>query len=53
MPLDNYLLFCAAKEETSVEIMGRMFCCNFLRKSLLRQIWLARRLTQDVATVYE
>jgi hypothetical protein len=28
-------LFCAAKDETSVDIMGRMFCCNFLRKSYL------------------
>jgi hypothetical protein len=27
------LALCAAKDETSVEIMGRMFCCNFLRKS--------------------
>jgi hypothetical protein len=26
-------LLCAAKDETSVDIMGRMFCCNFLRKS--------------------
>jgi hypothetical protein len=26
---------CAAMDETSVEIMGRMFCCNFLRKSRL------------------
>jgi hypothetical protein len=27
------VLLCAAKDETSVEFMGRMFCCNFLRKS--------------------
>jgi hypothetical protein len=26
---------CAVKDETSVDIMGRMFCCNFLRKSRL------------------
>jgi Integrase zinc binding domain len=24
-----------AKDETSVEIMGRILCCNFLRKSRL------------------
>jgi hypothetical protein len=30
----NHLL-CAAKDETSVDIKGRMFCCNFLRKSRL------------------
>jgi hypothetical protein len=35
--------FCAAKDETSVDIMRRMCCCNFLRKSRLRQIWLARQ----------
>jgi hypothetical protein len=29
----EYLVLCAAKDETSVEIMRRMFCCNFLRKS--------------------
>jgi hypothetical protein len=28
-------LLCAAKDETSVDTMGRMFCCNFLRKSRL------------------
>jgi hypothetical protein len=28
-------LLCAAKDETSVDIMGRMFCCNSLRKSRL------------------
>jgi Chromo (CHRromatin Organisation MOdifier) domain len=28
-------VLCAAKDETSVDIMGRMFCCNFLRKSRL------------------
>jgi hypothetical protein len=28
-------MLCAAKDETSVDIMGRMFCCNFLRKSRL------------------
>jgi hypothetical protein len=28
-------MLCAAKDETSVEIMGRIFCCNFLRKSRL------------------
>jgi hypothetical protein len=27
------LVLCAAKDETSVEFMGRMLCCNFLRKS--------------------
>jgi hypothetical protein len=26
-------VLCAAKDETSVDIMGRMFCCNFSRKS--------------------
>jgi hypothetical protein len=30
-----YLVLCAAKDETSVDIMGRMFCCNCLRKSRL------------------
>jgi hypothetical protein len=29
----SYPMLCAAKDETSVEFMGRMFCCNFLRKS--------------------
>jgi hypothetical protein len=29
------VVLCAAKDETSVDIMGRMFCCNFLRKSRL------------------
>jgi hypothetical protein len=36
--LDNikvWEVLCAAKDETSVDIMGRMFCCNFLRKSRL------------------
>jgi hypothetical protein len=47
------LMLCAAKDETSVDTMRRMFCCNFLRKSRLWQIWLARRWTPDVATVYE
>jgi hypothetical protein len=28
-------MLCAAKDETSVDIMGRMFCCKFLRKSQL------------------
>jgi hypothetical protein len=28
-------VLCAAKDETSVDIMGRMFCGNFLRKSRL------------------
>jgi Chromo (CHRromatin Organisation MOdifier) domain len=28
-------VLCAAKHETSVDIMRRMFCCNFLRKSRL------------------
>jgi hypothetical protein len=28
-------VLCAAKDEISVDIMGRMFCCNFLRKSRL------------------
>jgi hypothetical protein len=28
---------CAAKDETSVDIMGRMFCCNFLRKISVRE----------------
>jgi hypothetical protein len=31
----NRLLLCAAKNETSVDTMRRMFCCNFLRKSRL------------------
>jgi hypothetical protein len=46
-------LLCVAEDETSVDIMRRKLCCNFLRKSRLWQIWLARRLTPDVATVYE
>jgi hypothetical protein len=46
-------VLCVAKDETSVDIMCRTFCCNFLRKSRLWQSWLARRLTPDVATVYE
>jgi hypothetical protein len=50
---DLLYVLCAAKDETSVEFMGRMFCCNFLRKSRLSQIWLAGRLTPDVATMYE
>jgi hypothetical protein len=33
--LSDCPLLCAAKDETSVDIMGRMFCCNFLRKSRL------------------
>jgi hypothetical protein len=33
-PLRTGLLW-AAKDETSLDIMGRMFCCNFLRKSRL------------------
>jgi hypothetical protein len=32
---DDDSLLCAAKDEISVDIMGRMFCCNFLRKSRL------------------
>jgi hypothetical protein len=28
-------VLCAAKDETYVDIMGRMFCCNFMRKSRL------------------
>jgi hypothetical protein len=28
-------VLCAAKDETSVDTMRRMFCCNFLRKSRL------------------
>jgi hypothetical protein len=35
IPATHRLLLCDAKDETSVEIMGRMFCCNFLRKSRL------------------
>jgi hypothetical protein len=34
-PGAGYMVICAAKDETSVDIMGRMFCCNFLRKSRL------------------
>jgi hypothetical protein len=30
-----FRLLCAAKDETSVDIMGRMFCCHFLQKSQL------------------
>jgi hypothetical protein len=29
------VLLCAAKDETSIDTMRRMFCCNFLRKSRL------------------
>jgi hypothetical protein len=32
---DFEAVLCAAKDETSVDIMGRTFCCNFLRKSQL------------------
>jgi hypothetical protein len=32
---ESYSVLCAAKDETSVDIMDRMFCCNFLRKSRL------------------
>jgi hypothetical protein len=32
---DSDDVLCAAKNETSVEFMGRMFWCNFLRKSRL------------------
>jgi hypothetical protein len=28
-------MLCAAEDETSVNTMRRMFCCNFLRKSRL------------------
>jgi hypothetical protein len=31
----KFLVLCAAKDETSVNTMRRMFCCNFLRKSRL------------------
>jgi hypothetical protein len=31
----HFLLLCVAKNETSVDIMCRRFCCNFLRKSRL------------------
>jgi ribosome biogenesis protein Nip4 len=31
----SWQVLCAAKDETSVDIMSRMFCCNFLQKSLL------------------
>jgi hypothetical protein len=31
----NITVLCAAKDETSVDTMRRMFCCNFLRKSRL------------------
>jgi hypothetical protein len=47
-----YGVLCVAKDETSVDIMCRRFCCNFLWKSRLWQIWLARRLTPDVSAVY-
>jgi hypothetical protein len=50
---EKRLVLCAAKDETSVDIMCRKLFCDFLRKSRLRQIWLARRLTPDVATVNE
>jgi hypothetical protein len=29
----NCRMLCAAKDEPFVEFMGRIFCCNFLRKS--------------------
>jgi hypothetical protein len=29
------MVLCAAKDGTFVDIMRRMFCCNFLRKSRL------------------
>jgi hypothetical protein len=34
-PEHAFQWLCAAKDEASVDIMGRMFCCNFLRKSRL------------------
>jgi hypothetical protein len=46
-------VFCAAKDENSVDIICKRFSCNFLRKSRIRQFRLAQRLTQDVATLYE
>jgi hypothetical protein len=33
LPETMVVVLCAAKDETSVEFMGRMFCGNFLRKS--------------------
>jgi hypothetical protein len=33
--LNDYRMLCAAKDETSVDTMRRMFCCKFLRKSRL------------------
>jgi hypothetical protein len=33
--VSNWIVLCAAKDETSVDIMGRKLCCNFLRKSRL------------------
>jgi hypothetical protein len=35
VPMLLGLVLCAAKDETSVDTMRRMFCCNFLRKSRL------------------
>jgi RNase H-like domain found in reverse transcriptase len=35
LSFDPSLVLCAAKDETSVDIMGRIFFCNFLRKSRL------------------
>jgi hypothetical protein len=31
----HWEVLCAAKDETSVDIMRRRLCCNFLRKSRL------------------
>jgi hypothetical protein len=45
-------VLCVAKDETSVDIMRRSLCWNFLPISRLWQIWLARRLMPDVSTVY-
>jgi hypothetical protein len=46
-------VLCAAKDETSADIICRRFSCIFMRESQIGQIRLARRLTPDVATVYD
>jgi hypothetical protein len=34
-PVKTFMVLCADRDETSVDIMCRRFCCNFLRKSRL------------------
>jgi hypothetical protein len=47
---DDYAL-CVAKNENSVDIIRRVFSCNFLRGCRIWQTQIAQRLTQDVVTL--